>query len=124
MILSGCANREVDPRYSASFYQDGVFASAMDTQEIGFGETVKIMWQLFVQDTKGLEPESGQIPVQKLSGDDLLAMPDGSVVRFAHSTLLMRLDHRFVLTDPVFSERTSPVFFLRAETFSRDADLS
>ncbi|QKI88612.1 MBL fold metallo-hydrolase [Thiomicrorhabdus xiamenensis] len=117
LVLAGCANREVNPRFSASFYQDGVFASAMDQQNLGFTETSKILWELFVQDTQGLEPENGQIPVHRLSREDLLAMPEGSVVRFVHSTLLFRLDNRFVLTDPVFSERTSPVPFFGPKRF-------
>jgi len=117
LILIGCASREVNPRYSAAFYQDGTFVSAMDNQNIGFSETVKIIWQLFVQETDGLEPTAGQIPVNQLTQADLLNMPNNSVVRFAHSTLLFRLDGRFILTDPVFSERASPVQFFGPKRF-------
>ncbi len=116
-VFAGCSNTEIQPRSSASFYHDGVFASKMDEQKMDFSETVKIIWQLFVSDTTGIEPKEGEIPIKKLTRTDLLEMPNNSVVRLAHSTLLYRLDGRFILTDPVFSERASPVSFFGPKRF-------
>jgi L-ascorbate metabolism protein UlaG (beta-lactamase superfamily) len=49
------------------------------------------------------------VPVQPLTAAQLQAAPDGSLYRLGHSTLLLKLDGAFWLTDPVFSERASPV---------------
>ncbi|WP_434543359.1 MBL fold metallo-hydrolase [Halopseudomonas sabulinigri] len=49
------------------------------------------------------------IPVQPLTREDLLAAPDNSVWRLGHSSLVFKLNGEFWLTDPVFSQRASPV---------------
>ncbi len=115
--MGGCADKKITPRFSASFYHDGVFESKMDDQKMGVGDMISIMWQVFVKKIDGAVPEDGTIPVKKLSTDDLMQMPEGSVVRLGHSTLLFRLDGRFVLTDPVFSDRASPLSFIGPKRF-------
>ena len=115
--MGGCSNKELKPRYSATFYKDGHFESKIDEETIGFTETVSILWDVFVKDDEGREPKRGAIPVEKLTQGDLLRMPDDTVIRLVHSTLLFRLDGRFVLTDPVFSERISPVSFMGPKRF-------
>jgi len=47
--------------------------------------------------------------VRVLTRDQLLAAPDHTVYRLGHSTILMKLNGEFWLTDPVFSKRASPV---------------
>ena len=49
------------------------------------------------------------VPVTALSRAQLLAAADNSLFRLGHSTLLLKLNGQFWLTDPVFSERASPV---------------
>ncbi|MET0582297.1 MAG: MBL fold metallo-hydrolase, partial [Pseudoxanthomonas sp.] len=49
------------------------------------------------------------IPVQALTRAELMAAPDRSLFRLGHSTLLLKLRGEFWLTDPVFSDRASPV---------------
>ncbi|WED20838.1 MBL fold metallo-hydrolase [Vibrio sp. JC009] len=49
------------------------------------------------------------IPVQELSRAELEASSEDAVYRLGHSTILMRLDGEFIMTDPVFSDRASPV---------------
>ncbi|XOB61961.1 MBL fold metallo-hydrolase [Campylobacterota bacterium DY0563] len=48
----------------------------------------------------------------KLTKNDLINMPDNSIVRIVHSTLLFKMDGKFILTDPVFSETITsfPIF--------------
>ena len=60
---------------------------------------------------------AGPIPVQALTREALLAAPDGSLYRLGHSTLLFKLRGRFWLTDPVFSERSSPVQWFGPKRF-------
>ncbi|WP_263262917.1 MBL fold metallo-hydrolase [Pseudomonas sp. RIT-PI-S] len=52
---------------------------------------------------------SAPLPVQPLSRQALLDAPDNSLWRLGHSTMLIKASGQFYLTDPVFSERASPV---------------
>ena len=49
------------------------------------------------------------VPVRMLTQAELLAAPDNTLYRLGHSTMLIKLGGAFFLTDPVFSERASPV---------------
>ncbi|MFA9217726.1 MAG: MBL fold metallo-hydrolase [Sphingomonadaceae bacterium] len=57
------------------------------------------------------------IPVHALTAADLLAAPDHSLFRLGHSTVLLKLHQQFWLTDPVFSERASPVQWAGPQRF-------
>ncbi len=96
------SNKLKDGRYQSTFNHEGVNFSTM--------------WKMMDRSEAVIPPE-GTIPVVKLSRDDLLAMKDNYVVRLCHSTLLFKIDGRFILTDPVFSESTSPVSFIGVKRF-------
>ncbi|AZG71705.1 MBL fold metallo-hydrolase [Shewanella livingstonensis] len=49
------------------------------------------------------------IPLQTLTPDILAQSTEDAVYRLGHSTLLMRIDGEYLLIDPVFSQRASPV---------------
>ncbi len=49
------------------------------------------------------------IPVDKLTRKSLLAAADNTVYRLGHSSMLLKLQGEFWLTDPVFCERAFPV---------------
>ncbi|WP_282109678.1 MBL fold metallo-hydrolase [Shewanella algicola] len=49
------------------------------------------------------------VPLITLTADILAQTIEDAVYRLGHSTLLMRIDGEYVLIDPVFSERASPV---------------
>ncbi|MBR9729090.1 MBL fold metallo-hydrolase [Shewanella intestini] len=49
------------------------------------------------------------IPVTSLTKQQLMSEQHDAVYRLGHSTILMRIDNAFLLLDPVFSERASPV---------------
>ncbi|MCT8988432.1 MBL fold metallo-hydrolase [Shewanella phaeophyticola] len=49
------------------------------------------------------------VPLITLTQDILAQTREDAVYRLGHSTILMRLDGEYVLIDPVFSERASPV---------------
>ncbi|WP_228158064.1 MBL fold metallo-hydrolase, partial [Acinetobacter baumannii] len=58
-----------------------------------------------------------EIPVLSLSKEQLLSAPDRSLFRLGHSTILLKLQNEFWLTDPVFSERASPFQWIRPKRF-------
>lgn len=49
------------------------------------------------------------IPIKTLSKAALLAAPDNTMYRLGHSTVLIKIAGEFYLTDPMFSNRPSPV---------------
>lgn len=77
---------------------------------------LKIMWQFLFNKPADTVP-AGSIPVLELSRAALLEAPDGSLYRLGHSTLLLKIQGQFWLTDPVFSERASPFQWLGPKRF-------
>ena len=69
---------------------------------------LRIMWNMIFHKPHNTRPAAA-IPVQPLTREDLLAAPNHSVYRLGHSTLLLKLQDKFWITDPVFAERASPV---------------
>ncbi len=87
---------------------DGKFKNVAPMREGGFWKSVQIMWKIATEKPSNTTPAK-PIPVQKLTRAQLEAAPDHSMFRLGHSTLLLKLRGQFWLTDPVFSERASPV---------------
>ena len=88
--------------------RDGKFRNVAPRERPGFGKTFGIAWRVLTQKPKTTVPRA-PIPVRPLDAATLAAAPDASLFRLGHSTLLLKLAGEFWLTDPVFSERASPV---------------
>ncbi|WP_198419371.1 MBL fold metallo-hydrolase [Geomonas terrae] len=102
-INDSSASGQKSPNHSSQ--QD---AAVMSTGS--FIESARVMWNLFFNKPAGTVP-TGAIPVRKMSREQLLAAPDNTVFRLGHSTVLLKLHNAFWLTDPVFSDRASPISF-------------
>ena len=101
--------RPTEAKYQASPQRrDGKFRNVAPRERPGFGKTFGIAWRVLTQKPKTTVPRA-PIPVQQLDAATLAAAPDASLFRLGHSTLLLKLGGEFWLTDPVFSERASPV---------------
>lgn len=98
-------------------YGDEGFRNARPPRALGFRETVKL-WRDFLLGGKpaGTVP-SAPIPMMSLTTAQLEQAPDGTVYRLGHSTVLMKLDGHYWLTDPVFSQRASPVQWAGPQRF-------
>ena len=57
------------------------------------------------------------LPISKLSTSQLLASPNDTLYRLGHSTLLLKLNGEFWLTDPVFAKRASPLQWIGPKRF-------
>ena len=88
--------------------RDGKFHNVAPRRSPGFRKTVGLMWRMLTQKPDTTVPRA-PIPVRALDAAQLAAAPDMSLFRLGHSTLLLKLGGEFWLTDPVFSERASPV---------------
>ena len=89
-------------------HRDGKFHNVVPRRAPGFRKTLGIAWRVLTQKPDTTVPRA-PIPVRPLAAATLAAAPDASLFRLGHSTLLLKLAGEFWLTDPVFSERASPV---------------
>jgi len=89
-------------------HRDGKFHNVVPRSRPGFRKTLGIAWRVLTSKPDTTVPRA-PIPVQPLDAATLAAAPDASLFRLGHSTLLLKLAGEFWLTDPVFSERASPV---------------
>lgn len=114
-ILS-CTTLSASSYEQSPQYTDGKFRNAAPRQAPGLGKTLAIMWRFMTEkpaDAVPAEPPQ----VLPLTQADLLQAPDRSLWRLGHSTLLLKLQGQFWLTDPVFSERASPFSFMGPKRF-------
>ncbi len=99
-------------------FRDGKFHNATPVPQISVWQYAKLFVQ-FMQPKKAKTVPSGTIPVQVLTRAQLLAAPNNTLFRLGHSTLLLKIHNEFFLTDPVFSERASPVQWAGPARFHR-----
>lgn len=107
--VMACASQPSGQWQSDHYQADSGFYNKNDTeQDFSFGKFIAIGKRFFFDDYPNTEP-FGLIPIQPIDLN-LLAAEQGDVVyRLGHSTVLMKLSGKYILTDPMFSERTSPV---------------
>lgn len=76
----------------------------------------RVWWDNFFNKPAGTVPAS-PVPIHRLTRAELDAAPDRSLYRLGHATVLMKLRGQWWLTDPVFSERASPLPFAGPRRF-------
>ncbi|MEH6490567.1 MBL fold metallo-hydrolase [Halopseudomonas sp.] len=114
--LSGTL-RPAFPVYPASAqFRGDRFRNKVSRAPMGLGQGLALWRDFLFNKPDGTVPKR-PIPVQPLTRDDLLAAPDNSVWRLGHSSLVFKLNGEFWLTDPVFSERASPVQWFGPKRF-------
>ena len=97
-------------------YGQGRFHNVAKQVPLGFVRGAKVWWRFLFDKPADATPQVA-IPVHALTRQALLDAPDDSLWRLGHSTMLMKLDGHFWLTDPVFSERVSPFSFMGPKRF-------
>jgi L-ascorbate metabolism protein UlaG (beta-lactamase superfamily) len=101
---------------SAPRSRDGKFRNPVKMHQMGFLKTLGIMLRFAFDKPKDTVPRQA-IPVHAITQQQLLDAPDRSLFRLGHSTVLLKLNGNFWLTDPVFSERASPVQWAGPQRF-------
>ncbi len=99
-----------------SVHADGRFHNAHELPRLGFVAGVKALWRNRKEKSPNAVP-TDPIDVIPLTTQDLQQAPDQSLWRLGHSTVLLKLDGKFWLTDPVFSDRASPFGFVGPKRF-------
>ncbi|MCW4456075.1 MBL fold metallo-hydrolase [Flavobacterium sp. MXW15] len=97
------------PEYPASpQYHDGGFRNPIAPKVPQGRETITLWWKFMTGKRPSTRP-SAPPPVQPLTARMLAEAPDNRIYRLGHSTVLVKLDGGWWLTDPVFSKRASPL---------------
>jgi L-ascorbate metabolism protein UlaG (beta-lactamase superfamily) len=89
-------------------YVNKRFQNSTPTPSTGFTNVLRILWEFIFHKSADSVPAT-PVPVMALTRAQLEAAPDHSLFRLGHSTILLKMQGGFWLTDPVFSERASPV---------------
>ncbi len=101
--LAACTNTEKDPER----YPDKYVNTEMEYKS-SFGDMVDVMKSYFT--TERAEPTpTFELPVHTITAEQLVNEKSDVVYRLGHSSVIMKLDGQLVMTDPVFSDRASPV---------------
>jgi len=95
---------------------DDQFTNVSAKPKESFGATLKLFWEFMFNRPPGTTPPKAP-PVRALTAQALAEAPDRSMYRLGHSTLLIKLRGGWWLTDPVFSERASPVQWMGPKRF-------
>jgi L-ascorbate metabolism protein UlaG (beta-lactamase superfamily) len=96
--------------------RNGRFRNPVKMHKMGFFKSLGIMLRFMFDKPKDTVPKL-PIPVHAITQQQLLDAPDRSLFRLGHSTVLLKLNGNFWLTDPVFSERASPVQWAGPQRF-------
>jgi L-ascorbate metabolism protein UlaG (beta-lactamase superfamily) len=124
IVFAGCSttNHTQEERekrmQNSSQYNDGEFENPIDVPIMAPGTTWKyIKKRLF---TSRIDPEpTGELPVKPIQPDDWTQM-DKEKLFFAwlgHSSILIAVDGKTVLVDPVFEKRASPFTWFGPKRF-------
>jgi L-ascorbate metabolism protein UlaG (beta-lactamase superfamily) len=104
------------PTAGATRRPDGRFRNPVPREGMGLRKTLSLVWRMFTGKPRTTVPDR-PLPVRSLTAAELQAAPEASLWRLGHSTMLLKLDGRFWLTDPVFSKRASPFQWMGPERF-------
>ncbi|MCB6185003.1 MBL fold metallo-hydrolase [Leeia sp. TBRC 13508] len=94
---------------------DAKYQNFYTKPSIGGWATLKLLWQFFRKPAYTVP--QGQIPVTPLTKEQIEQAPELSAFRLGHSTILLKIQQKLWLTDPVFSKRASPFAWMGPKRF-------
>jgi len=114
LVLVGCAQVSISTLNQSEERRHNRQAVALPAWD----EMIDIA-RRFMFETDVDQSPSETIQVNKLTRHQLEALPNDqiSLVRFGHSTVLLKVKGKFWLTDPVFSDRLGPIYFMGIKRF-------
>jgi len=124
MMFAGCSAKsptqiERETRMQDSKqYRDGKFRNPIDVPLMAPGSTWKYIKKSFF--TKKIDPEpDGEIPVKPVTQNDWARIASGDLVFtwLGHSSILISIDGKTILVDPVFEKRASPFSWIGPKRF-------
>lgn len=100
--------------FTFSYFQQGEKDSQarFKNSEMEYTTSTSNIWDIakaYISTTRVEATPKNTVPVQAISIDDLMQEKEAVLYRLGHSSVLIKLDGQLILTDPVFSDRASPV---------------
>jgi L-ascorbate metabolism protein UlaG (beta-lactamase superfamily) len=114
--MADCTLTAQQSDHASPQYRGGKFRNPVRMRKTGFLGALRIVYRMLFDKPRDAAP-SRPVPVHAITREQLLLAPNNSVFRLGHSTILLKLDGQFWLTDPVFSERASPFQWLGPRRF-------
>ena len=108
MLSVACSTHKTDNRNSSENFKDGAFHNSTNVKTSSFWD---IVWGGLTSDIEQAEwpewitTEEDKNPLERVQGDNT------RITFINHASFLIQGANLNILTDPVFSERTSPVSF-------------
>lgn len=99
-------------------YRDNKFFNSVETNmDMPLSKYPRMIYE-FMKDTKGREPEE-QIDTRKFDRESWEARNENEIMMtwFGHSSVLIKIDGKTILADPVFGERASMFSFMGPKKF-------
>lgn len=96
--------------------RNGKFANSEVVNKNTLRDFLSISWAYLTSEREETSPKK-PLPVQEVTAEQLTQESEDVVYRLGHSTVLLRLDDKWILTDPVFSDRASPVQWMGPKRF-------
>jgi L-ascorbate metabolism protein UlaG (beta-lactamase superfamily) len=115
--MMACASQPSQQWQSDHYSEaDGFYNAVNMEQDFSFGRFLTIANRFLFDEQPNTEP-FGLIPIKPIEAQSLQAQQNDVVYRLGHSTILMKLSGQYILTDPMFSERASPVQWIGPKRF-------
>lgn len=117
MLTIACAG-QTQQAWQSDHYssEEGFFNPNQPHIEADFGRFLDIVKRFITDDSQDTEA-FGEVPYDMLQIDALTQQSQDVAYRLGHSTVLMKLSGKYILTDPIFSERASPVQWVGPKRF-------
>lgn len=111
LAMVGCSAKGQD-----NTQQPTQFENSQVQYQPGFSTYVTAFWNMLTSDVKDLEPSS-PLPLMPITKQQLVNEDKDVIYRLGHSTVLMKLGQQWIITDPMFSERASPMQWIGPKRF-------
>lgn len=102
-------------------YKDGVFVNAIPTtRDIGFVNTISVLYDFLFHDQPGLEPES-PLEIEKVDSLQLVrqSVDLKRLTWFGHSACLLEIEGKKIFFDPMLGESPAPHPWLGPKRYSK-----
>ena len=103
---------------SSQYDNSGKFTNQTPVSEFRFSRTMKILARALFETKKNTVPKKA-VPLEIVTPTLLKNLPSDrtSVIRLGHSTILIKIENKLWLIDPVFAKRASPFSFMGPKRF-------
>ncbi|KZL26608.1 MBL fold metallo-hydrolase [Pseudovibrio sp. Ad37] len=108
VFMTACAATQKDHKQGSLNFKDGAFRNNSLVETHSFWE---VAWAGLTSDTERAKWPKWVETITDPSPQDRVNSKDARVTFINHSTFLIQINGFNILTDPVFSERTSPISF-------------